>query len=143
MNSNEAYNSMNVNMEFNLAENMERIENEMNNSDAFNEKDTTKQNVIDNSDSKFLTDKKIIQSIERTQKTTIPFLTKYEEARIIGVRMQQLASGAKPCVDVTGLKSIEEIAYAELKQRALPFIVKRPLPNGTVEFWKLEEFTIV
>ena len=51
--------------------------------------------------------------------------------------------GAKPCVDTRGLRSIEEIAYAELNQRKMPFIVKRPLPNGTVEYWKMEEFLTV
>ncbi len=131
-----------TNEEFNLAENMERMENE-----AFE----SEQNLVENKnklqeqqgDFKFLTDKKIIQSIEKIKKTTPPFLTKFEKARIIGVRMQQLASGAKPCVDIRSLKSIEEIAYAELNQRTLPFIVKRQLPNGTVEFWKMEEFDIV
>jgi hypothetical protein len=41
------------------------------------------------------------------------------------------------------MKSIDEIAEAELEQRLLPFIVKRPLPNGTCEYWKLEEFISV
>lgn len=140
-NNNVSYDA--VNAEFNLVENMERIENEVNNADIDIDKDTGKKSSMDAGDSKFLTDKKVIQSIERVQKTTIPFLTKYEKARIIGVRMQQLSSGAKPCIDVSGLKSIEEIAHAELIQRALPFIIKRGLPSGITEYWKLEEFTIV
>lgn len=143
MNNNVSYDAENA--EFNLVENMERIDAEVNNADIDRDtdKDTGKKLSTDTGDSKFLTDKKVIQSIERVQKTTVPFLTKYEKARIIGVRMQQLASGAKPCIDVSGLKTIEEIAHAELTQRALPFIIKRGLPSGISEYWKLEEFTIV
>ncbi len=132
-----------MNEEFNLAENMERMENEAFNNSVNTESEQKNKTQEPQGDFKFLTDKKIIQSIEKVKKTTPPFLTKFEKARIIGVRMQQLASGAKPCVDIRGLKSIEEIAYAELEQRALPFIVKRPLPNGVTEYWKMEEFDIV
>jgi DNA-directed RNA polymerase I, II, and III subunit RPABC2 len=94
-------------------------------------------------DLKMPTYKKIVSSMAKVPKKTIPILTKYEKARIIGVRMQQLASGAKPCVDTRGLKSVEDIAYAELNQRTLPFIVKRVLPNGVAEYWKMEEFLTV
>ena len=92
---------------------------------------------------KLPTYRKVLNSMGKTTKKTIPILTKYERARILGVRKQQLASGAKPCVDTRRMKSIDEIAEAELEQRLLPFIVKRPLPNGTCEYWKLEEFLSV
>jgi DNA-directed RNA polymerase I, II, and III subunit RPABC2 len=132
-----------MNEEFNLAENMERMENESYNNNVIVESENKNKVQEPQGTFKFLTDKKILQSIEKVKKTTPPFLTKFEKARIIGVRMQQLASGAKPCVDIRGLKSIEEIAYAELNQRTMPFIVKRPLPNGIIEYWRMEEFDIV
>ncbi len=132
-----------TNEEFNLAENIERMENEVYNNTTTVDVESKNKVQEPQGDFRFLTDKKIIQSIEKVKKTTPPFLTKFEKARIIGVRMQQLASGAKPCVDITGLKSIEQIAYAELNQRTLPFIVKRALPNGMIEYWKMEEFDIV
>lgn len=87
--------------------------------------------------------KSILGKIAKVPKKTIPVLTNFERARIIGLRMQQLSMGAKPCVDTRALRSIEEIAYAELNQRKMPFIVKRPLPNGTIEYWKMEEFLTV
>ncbi len=87
--------------------------------------------------------KSIIGKISKVPKKTIPVLTNFERARIIGLRMQQLSVGAKPCVDTRGLRSIEEIAYAELNQRKMPLIIKRPLPNGTYEYWKMEEFLTV
>jgi DNA-directed RNA polymerase I, II, and III subunit RPABC2 len=72
-----------------------------------------------------------------------PLLTKFERARIIGVRLQQLAYGAKPRVNVENLKSINEIVEKELLERKIPFIIRRSLPNGTFEDWKLEEFEYV
>ena len=92
---------------------------------------------------KLPTYRKVLNVMGKGTKKTIPILTKYERARIMGVRMQQLASGAKPCVDTRGMKSIEDIAKAELEKRVLPFLIKRPLPNGTCEYWKLEEFLSV
>jgi len=58
-----------------------------------------------------LTYKNVIENIEKKPKKTIPKLTKFEKAKIIGVRLQQLAYGAKPRVDTTGLKSIQEIVH--------------------------------
>ncbi len=121
----------------NLEENMENV-----NKDVMGEMKSTDFPEMQ-ADLKMPTYKKIVSTMAKVPKKTIPILTKYEKARIIGVRMQQLASGAKPCVDTRGMKSIEDIAYAELNQRTLPFIVKRVLPNGVAEYWKMEEFLTV
>jgi DNA-directed RNA polymerase I, II, and III subunit RPABC2 len=91
----------------------------------------------------FKTYKNTLESISTTQKKTIPFLTKYEKARIVGVRLQQLANGAKPSIPTKGLRSIEEIVEMELKSRKLPFIVRRTLPNGKSEDWRMEEFEYI
>lgn len=92
---------------------------------------------------KILTYKNILENIEKKPKKTIPLLTKFERARIIGVRLQQLAYGAKPRVDTTNLRSINEIVDKELLERKIPFIIRRTLPNGSYEDWKLEEFESV
>ena len=92
---------------------------------------------------KLITFKNIIENINNTPKKTIPFLTKFEKARIMGVRLQQLSYGAKPRINTTGLKSMNEIVAQELIQRMIPFIIRRGLPNGTYEDWKLEEFETV
>jgi len=97
-----------------------------------------------------LTYKNVLEGIEKKQKNTIPYLTKFEKARIIGTRLQQLAYGAKPCIDITefaqmGDKNMKEklIAEKELEMRKTPFIIRRILPNGTYEDWKMEEFLSV
>lgn len=90
-----------------------------------------------------LTYKNVLENIEKKPKKTIPILTKFERARIMGVRLQQLAYGAKPRINTDTLKTIYEIVEQELVQRKIPFIIRRTLPNGIAEDWKLEEFITV
>lgn len=75
---------------------------------------------------------------------TLPFITKYERTRILGERAKQLNSGAKPFVEV-GADVLDGylIALAEFEQKKIPFIVKRPLPNGGCEYWKLRDLEIL
>lgn len=71
---------------------------------------------------------------------TIPYLTKYEKARILGQRAKQINSGAYPFVKVP--ENVIDgyiIAEMELKQKRIPFIIRRPLPNGGSEYWKVQE----
>ena len=85
----------------------------------------------------------IIKNINTKEKKTIPYLFKFEKARIIGARLQQLAYGAEPKVNTENLHDINEIVLEELKQRKIPFIIRRSMPNGTYEDWKMEEFESV
>lgn len=75
---------------------------------------------------------------------TLPFITRYEKARILGERAKQINAGAKPFVDVD-VSVIDGylIALAEFEQKKIPFIVKRPLPNGGCEYWKLSDLEIL
>ncbi len=71
---------------------------------------------------------------------TLPILTKYEKARILGVRAKQLNNGAMPFVKLNeDVIDSFLIAEKELKEKKLPFIIQRPLPNGNSEYWKLED----
>ena len=75
---------------------------------------------------------------------TIPILTKYEKARIIGVRASQINSGAN--IMVKPHKPTFEgylIAEQELVENKIPFIIKRPLPNGNCEYWKLQDLEVI
>lgn len=82
----------------------------------------------------------MVEKSKNKKKKTVPFLNKFEKARLIGVRIQQLSSGSEPKISTAGLNSIIEIVEEELKQRKIPLIIKRNLPNGESEEWKLEEF---
>jgi len=92
---------------------------------------------------KLLTFKNVLENIDKKPKKTIPIMTKFEKARVKGVRLQQLAYGAKPRVNTDNLKNINEIVDKELVERKIPFIIRRSLPNGYVEDWRMEEFETV
>lgn len=75
---------------------------------------------------------------------TMPFLTKYEKTRILGQRAKQLNQGAQPMIPVD--KKIIDgylIAQLELQQKVLPFIIRRPLPGGKSEYWRLADLEII
>ena len=75
---------------------------------------------------------------------TLPLLTKYEKTRILGIRTKQLNEGAKPYIDVN--PTIIDgyiIAQLELEHKRLPFIIRRPIPNGGSELWKLQDLEII
>jgi DNA-directed RNA polymerase I, II, and III subunit RPABC2 len=72
--------------------------------------------------------------------TTYPYLTKYEMTRIVGFRANQLSQGAQPFINVPDhVSDVREIARLELTAGRLPFILKRPLPDGTYEYWRLQD----
>ena len=72
--------------------------------------------------------------------TTIPFITKYEKARIIGARSEQIDRGAPIYVDVEShIINARTIAQLEFDQKKIPFIIARPLPNKSVEYWKVSD----
>lgn len=76
--------------------------------------------------------------------TTYPFLTPYEKTKILSLRASQLGHGAPPYIDVPEyLTDVYEIAKAELEAKRLPFILKRPLPDGTFEYWRLADLMII
>jgi DNA-directed RNA polymerase I, II, and III subunit RPABC2 len=83
--------------------------------------------------------------ITDTHHRTLPFLTKYEKARVLGERTQQLDRGAPTFLTDLDPKIIKSyiIASMELEQRKIPFIIQRPLPNGKCEFWPLKELEIL
>jgi len=75
---------------------------------------------------------------------TIPFLTKYEKARILGQRSKQIECGAKPLVKVPeNIIDSYLIAELELEQKAIPFIIRRPIPSGGSEYWNLKDLEYI
>jgi len=71
---------------------------------------------------------------------TVPFVTKYEKARILGIRAKQINSGADIFVSVPDdIIDGSSIAALEYEQRKIPFIIRRPLPNGGSEYWKFAD----
>lgn len=78
---------------------------------------------------------------------TLPYYSKYEYTALISARAQQLADGARPLVSLEGIKTdamfVWSVAEKELKQKKLPFIIRRPLPGGDSEFWSAQELEVM
>ena len=81
--------------------------------------------------------------IDNNHKTN-PFLSKYERTKILGQRAKQLNMGAKPFVDVPpNIIDGYLIAQLELAQKKIPVIIRRPIPNGKSEYWKLQDLEVL
>lgn len=82
----------------------------------------------------------IIDNLHRTT----PILTKYEQTRILGIRTKQLNNGAEPYISINeNILDNYLIAQMELQQKKIPFIIARPIPNNTFEYWKLQDLEIL
>ena len=79
------------------------------------------------------------EQIPDNKRITINRLTKYERVRIIGIRAKQIMTGANILLKGIENKTPTEIAELELKHNMVPFKIKRRLPNGRYEVWKLSE----
>lgn len=78
---------------------------------------------------------------------SVPYLTPFEKTKIIGFRANQLAKGAQLLITLEAnqkhITDVLELARMELEQRRLPFIIKRPMPDGSFEYWRLKDLLIL
>ena len=75
---------------------------------------------------------------------TAPFLTKYEYTKILGVRAKQIDSGATPFIKVPeNMIDSYLIAKLELAEKRVPFIIRRPIANGSSEYWNVKDLEIL
>lgn len=74
-------------------------------------------------------------------------MTKYEFAQIIGKRAHQISKNSPLYVEIDEKEvkkyDVIEIAEMELKAGKLPFILRRILPNGYYEDWRVSELLIM
>ena len=83
------------------------------------------------------------KAVPPDQRQTSKYMTKYEKARILGTRALQISKNAP--ILVTPEKGVTDplrIAEQELHEKKLPFIVRRNLPGGYYEDWKIHELLI-
>lgn len=79
------------------------------------------------------------QAIPKEKRSTTPYMTKYEKARILGTRALQISMNAPVLVDLEGETDPLQIAIKELSQKKVPLVVRRYLPDGSYEDWPSEE----
>lgn len=74
-----------------------------------------------------------------TVRATAPYLTKYERARVLGLRAAQIGMNAPVFVDTCGQTDPLAIAMMELEQGKIQMRIRRYLPDRTFEDWGLDE----
>ncbi|KAJ4800287.1 hypothetical protein LUZ62_051533 [Rhynchospora pubera] len=81
------------------------------------------------------------EPIVRIRKTS-KYMTKYERARILGTRALQISMNAPVMVELEGETDPLEIAMKELRERKIPFTIRRYLPDGSYEDWGVDELIV-
>jgi len=76
------------------------------------------------------------------KKNTPSFITKFEKAKILGIRSEMISNGSPPLVQ-TDFSDSYDIAKQEYLEKKIPLIIRRYLPNNTYEDWKLSDFEIL
>ncbi|KAH9898949.1 RNA polymerase Rpb6 [Xylariomycetidae sp. FL2044] len=79
------------------------------------------------------------KKIPTEERTTTPYMTKYEKARILGTRALQISMNAPVLVDLEGESDPLQIAIKEMREKKIPLIVRRYMPDGYYEDWTCEE----
>ncbi|TPX33041.1 DNA-directed RNA polymerase [Synchytrium microbalum] len=77
--------------------------------------------------------------IPKEARSTTPYLTKYEKARVLGTRALQISMNAPVLVDTGNLSDPLQIALKELKAKRTPLRIRRFLPDGSYEDWDVAE----
>ena len=80
--------------------------------------------------------------VKDEDRITSKFMTKYERARILGTRALQISKNAPLMVDPGEESDPYRLAEMELSEKKIPFIVRRYLPDGSYEDWRVKELYI-
>ena len=86
-------------------------------------------------------DKDKLVIVDKKDRISKNLLTSYEFVRIIGERTKQLTLGAKPLLKDYGELTYEQIAIQELKNKIIPYQIRRVV-NNKYEIWDLDELRI-
>ncbi|KAH7557590.1 hypothetical protein ACOSP7_027407 [Xanthoceras sorbifolium] len=105
------------------------------------------EDVDDNNDEEVLvepteTEEKEEQQQKEVIRKTSKYMTKYERARILGTRALQISMNAPVMVELEGETDPLEIAMKELRERKIPFTIRRSLPDGSYEDWGVDELIV-
>lgn len=161
-NDNDNENDQESDTEFNYNEDQETDDSDNNSEDSESDDEMylfdedIEENMIENSHNLLkidnMTEVKVLSKVIRDDNNnviddhhrTLPILTKYERAKILGIRANQINSGCKAFVETTE-NDIDGylIAEKELLQKKIPFIIKRPLPSGFNEYWNVNDLELI
>lgn len=87
----------------------------------------------------------ILKNYDPSRNRTNNILSKYEKVKIIGIRAEQLQRGASPYIAIDESKPFDarQIAKMELHAHKIPFMISRKMPDGRVEYWRLDDMIIL
>lgn len=80
---------------------------------------------------------------ENTKKTS-NMMTRYEYTLLVAARALQISAGSEPLIPFReeGIYDPREIAERELKERVIPLVIQRSLPDGSKEYWHVRDMFI-
>lgn len=81
-------------------------------------------------------------STAASQRITTRYMTKYERARVLGTRALQISMNAPVMVELDGETDPLRIAEKELREKKIPIIIRRYMPDGSYEDWKVDELIV-
>lgn len=85
------------------------------------------------------------QIIDENHSRTHPWISRFELAAVLGKRADQLSHGAPPQIQLQeGVIDSMEIARMELEEKQIPFVIRRPFPDGEgSEYWPVHELMVL
>ena len=94
----------------------------------------TKKNTI-------ISNKETYENYATKIKVSKPYIYKFEKTKILGMRASQLEHGDLPLVSVPEhIQDAKSIAELEYEEKLIPFLIRRYLPDGEHEDWRLSDF---
>ena len=82
------------------------------------------------------------RAVSANERITTKYMTKYERAPVLGTRALQISMNAPVMVDIGGETDPLKIAMKELRERKIPMIIRRYLPDNSYEDWPLDDLII-
>lgn len=90
----------------------------------------------------------IMAGYDPARNRTSCVMTRFEKAKVLGMRTEQIARGAPPLIDLAQLPPADRtradrVAAEELRQLKTPFVLGRNLPNGEREYWRIRDMIVM
>jgi DNA-directed RNA polymerase I, II, and III subunit RPABC2 len=82
--------------------------------------------------------------ISPDKRSTLPVLSTYEKAKIVGLRAQMIDDGSPLLITPTpGVTDPIQLALMEVRAKRSPVVIKRVFTDGSYEEWRLHEMVVV
>eukprot|EP00039_Didymoeca_costata_P013177 m.196297 g.196297 ORF g.196297 m.196297 type:complete len:113 (+) comp15698_c0_seq1:118-456(+) len=83
-----------------------------------------------------------MDTVPEKERMTTRYMTKYERARVLGTRALQISMNAPVMVDIGDETDPLKIAQKELRDRKIPIIIRRYLPDHTKDSPSYEDWPV-